>query len=263
MRRPFVRAVVLSWFVAACAGSTQGPAGAPTSSAGAVTPPATTAPALIAVPTVLPTELPVASASADRTEQYLVAWQSSSTYAEADVVVAVKNTGGTWIRLNPGQSDYTIASSDGTVEVTGSFLYAYPPDLAPGQTGYLAEDVTTSDAKARDLKTLDTNVYFDEIDQTDAVVLTTAKITNRKAQYSFEGPTTSGTVTNTSSTKVDAANVGAFYFDGSGKFLGFSWTNLVENLEPGQTKGFVTVDGAPYILLSHIKKTVVFAASSY
>jgi hypothetical protein len=212
-------------------------------------------------PTPPPTDTPAPTAAVHVVRQTLIPWQFDS-FAEADVVVEVTNTGGTWVKLEAFQSDFTIYDKDGNVATTGNFLYAYPQFLAPGATGYLAEQMVTSDAKAVDLKTLEANTYFSEIDQSEAVVLTTAKVINKAAQYSFDGPTTTGTVTNTSAQPVRSACVGAFYFDGADNLLGFSYTNLVENLAPGQTKGFSTVDGAPNIKLSSIKKTVVIASVS-
>jgi hypothetical protein len=57
-------------------------------------------------PAVTPTPVPTATATrepssaATRASEYLIAWQSDS-FAEADIVVAVKNVG-TWISLEPG-----------------------------------------------------------------------------------------------------------------------------------------------------------------
>jgi len=246
---------VIAILVAACGGG-QVPAPSSNIAATAVAQPSVTTPA----PTSTPTSTAAAAAAIRRTK-FLVAWQSGDV-AEADVVVEVENTGGTWVELDPGRSDYTIFNANASVEAKGSFVYAYPKYLAPGQIGYIAVNLTKSGAKASDLKNLETNVYFYQVVESDAILLKTGTITNRKARSEGEGPTTTGTLTNTSSKRVDSAIAGAFYFDGSGKFLGFSHTSLIENVEPGQTIGFSTVSGAPHILLSAIKTTVVIASPS-
>jgi hypothetical protein len=196
-------------------------------------------------------------------KEYLIAWQED-VFAQANIVVEVKNTGNAWVHLEPSESDFTIYEPDDTVATTGSFLYSYPAYLGPGQTGYFAEEITTDDAKARNMKRVETNTYFNEADQSDAILLTVAKVKNTRPAYSFDGITTSGTVTNRSGQDVTQASVGAFYFDGNGRLLGFSYTNLVENLADGQTKGFKTVSGAPPSLrITAIKRTEVLAAPSY
>jgi hypothetical protein len=214
----------------------------------------------IPAPTITPTSTATAAAAIRRT-RLLVAWQSGD-FAEADVAVEVENTGGTWVELDPGRSDYTIFNANASIKAKGTFLYAYPKYLAPGQIGYVAVDLKTSKAKASDLKNLEANIYFYEMVESDAIVLETASIANRKARSELEGPTTTGTLTNTSSKRLDSAVVGAFYVDGSGKFLGFSHANPIANVEAGQTVAFSTVVGAPPILLSAIKKTVAIASPS-
>lgn len=261
------RLLAIALLVAACGGTV-----GPTTSAATTTPSAaaavdTMAPTPAPTPTATPTAAPIPSptpeptGSTSVTNQWLRPWQSDS-FAEADVVVEVTNTGGTWVRLQPGQSDYTILGASGNVLTTSSFTYAYPTYLGPGQVGYLAQDVVTSDAKAKDMKSLEVNAYFVEVTQDQAVTFTVSKVTNRPAQYTFEGPTTTGRLTNESDTTVSQGNVGAFYFDATGNCLGFSSTNLIENVAPHQTKSFETVGGAPYMKLSAIKKTVVIATTS-
>ena len=128
----------------------------------------------------------------------LVAWQSGD-FAEADVVVEIENTGGTWVELDPARSDYKVFSANASLEAKGSFLYAYPKYLAPGQIGYIAENFKKSGTQASNLRNLEANVYFYSAVETDAILLKTAGITNRKAPSESEGPTTTGTLTNTSS----------------------------------------------------------------
>jgi hypothetical protein len=93
--------------------------------------------------------------------EVLKKWKSAySSYVDAQIIVEVKNVGGGWAELLPGESDYTIYAKDGTVSQTGSFLYPYPRYLAPGATGYFLDGVVFSDEKVANLVRLESNVYF-------------------------------------------------------------------------------------------------------
>ena len=78
-----------------------------------------------------------------------------------------------------------------------------------------------------------------------------------------DGLYVTGTVTNTSDQNVSSAHVGAVFLDAKGVPIGFSSTNLVENLSAGKTKGFETLPSACAINRSSVAKVVVLDGSSY
>lgn len=194
---------------------------------------------------------------ADKVREILIPFQDAgSTYAEALIVVEVKNTGAGWIELLPSSSDWTIYGADDAVITTGGFVYAYPTYLAPGATGYLAEHAVVNGVRAKTFKRVETTGQYAPVDAADAIVLMASKTKNRLDS----GETiTAGTITNKSDQDVQSAHVGAFYFDAKGKLLGFSSTNLVENLRAGKSKGFVTL--GEHAFKGTIAKTVVLAGS--
>lgn len=183
-----------------------------------------------------------------------------SDYPEATIYIEVKNIGTGWIEVLARESDWTVYNEAGEVVDTGKFAYAYPRYLAPGETGYLAEDYPFVGEKLADLVRVETNSYSASVDESDVIVLKTAKTKNTR-DTNGEGYETSGVVTNTSAEEVPSAHVGAFYFNANGKLIGFSYTNLVENLGAGQTKGFKTL--AYTKITTKIATTKVYASPSY
>jgi hypothetical protein len=176
-------------------------------------------------------------------------------YVNYQVIIAVHNDGGGWAEITGG--DYTVYDSSGGVATTGDFLYAYPRFLGPGETGFVFDESSTNDAPLAAFVKLDGDVLYDLVDGPGAV-LKTAHIALVQDSYSGE-LSAKGTVTNTSSEAVGELVIGVFYFDSRGKLLGASYTNLVDNLAPGQTKGFETVSG-PKLRKSSVASTKVFAS---
>lgn len=214
-----------------------------------------------AVPSGIDAPAPEATAAsgaegmADKVREILIPFQDAgSSYAEALIVVEVKNTGAGWIELLASSSDWTIYDADNAVVTTGGFIYAYPTYLAPGETGYLAEHAVINDVKAKSFKRVETDGQYAPVEAADAIILTASKTKNRLDS----GETiTAGTITNKSDQDVQNAHVGAFYFDAKGKLLGFSSTNLVENLRAGKSKGFVTL--GEHAFKGKVAKTIVLA----
>lgn len=112
------------------------------------------------------------------------------------------------------------------------------------------------------MERVEVNAYFNETEESEAIVLV-VETSKNKAGDEFDGTTTTGKVKNTSSEEVDSFHVGAFYLDANNKPLGFSYTNLGQNLAPGQSKAFETIGSGPNVPLGNIKNTRIFAASSF
>ena len=183
----------------------------------------------------------------------------SGDYVRTMVVVEVVNEGTGWAKLTGG--DYTVYDDDENVLGTGSFLYSFPKYLAPGATGYLADGSVLEDAKAKDVKRVEADGSYEDVDADEVVELTTAKVKSKKAAYGG-GLYTTGTVTNESGENVDMATVGSFFLDAKGRPLGYAYTNLIENLKAGKTKGFETIDSWCPIKKSSVDKVVTIAADS-
>ncbi len=94
-------------------------------------------------PTPRPTPVPTPEPKGEltKTQAIVLAWKAQySDYVSYQVIVEVKNTGSGWAQQSAFNSDFTILGPDGGVVTTGSFLYAYPEFVGPGETGYLMTD---------------------------------------------------------------------------------------------------------------------------
>lgn len=256
--RPFL--VVMSVVaLAGCTGATHDigtqPPGTTHIAAGASTASVVTTDAPVLTPTPAPTP---GSPSVAITKKIIHAWVSSASYVRYQVIVEVHNSGTGWADMVRGSSDYTVYDKTGGVTDTGSFVYAYPRYLGPGETGYLLDDGITDNAKVADFVTVDATGQYKELDQAGPK-LTTDKIKLKADSYGGTVSVT-GTVTNTDSAAVTSAVIGVVMFDAAGNPLCFDYTNLVDNIAAGQTKGFSATGSMP-IKLSQIKSTLAFASS--
>ena len=88
---------------------------------------------------------------------------------QATVIVELHNEGSGWAKLGGG--DYTIYDEDENVLGTGGFTYSYPQFLAPGATGYLAEVAYLDDAKAKDVKRVEADGSYDDVEADEVIEL--------------------------------------------------------------------------------------------
>jgi hypothetical protein len=249
----------------ACGSQTIGaPSGAPapTPTANAVvdataTPTATATTVAAEAPTATPTAEP--SASVNKVRETIKACTSSG-FVQAMVIIELKNEGTGWAELQGG--DYTVYDGSENVLGTDSFTYSYPQFLAPGATGYLADGAYIEGAKASQVKRVEADGTFDEAGPEDVIELSTAKIQIKRETYG-DGLYVTGTITNKSSENVSSAHVGAFFLDSSGRPIGFAYTNLIENLTAGKTKGFETTASDCPIKRTSVGKVVVLAGSDF
>jgi hypothetical protein len=173
------------------------------------------------------------------------------------IIIELLNQGTGWAELAGG--DYTIYDNDENVVGTGSFTYSYPKYLAPGAVGYLADDAVLEDVRAKNIKRVEADGSYGDADQEDVIELKTAKVKVKREAYG-DGLHTTGTITNTSSTDVQSAHVASFFIHKNGKPIGFAYTNLIENLRAGKTKGFETTDSWCPVKKSSVDKVVTIAA---
>jgi hypothetical protein len=181
---------------------------------------------------------------------------TSFDYVQAMVIVEIKNEGTGWAELQGG--DYTVYDTDENVVGTGSFTYSYPKYLAPGATGYLGDSTFLEDVDAKNVKRVEADGTFADADPQDVIEIKAAKVQIKRASYGG-GLHTTGTLTNSSDEDVRNAHVASFFLDPKGRPLGFAWTNLIENLGAGKTKGFETTDSACPIKRTSVDKTITLA----
>jgi hypothetical protein len=206
--------------------------------------------------------LTLTPASGIETSDALYVLRDHAFGVSGEVVVPIRNIGAGWIRIRPTKSRYTIYASGGAVLYEDSFAWSYPSDLGPGDHGYLATGTTFRKGKAADVAHIGVELSFAPIDQADTVILTLANVTTKDliAGGVNLGVITTGTVTNPSSKILLGYDIGAFYFDGDGKVLGFTTLNPGP-LRAHQTIDFWTVPMAEGFDRAAIAKIEVFPAS--
>ncbi len=188
--------------------------------------------------------------------QLAIPWQSE--FGMVDVIVELRNAGTRTAQINGGE--YTMYSTSGGELDKGYFLYAFPRMLGPGETGYIAERDHSESWSAADVGAVEATFDYDWLDApAKAPVLTTAQIRHEKDPYGSGGYIAAGTVTNHSETVVPQAHIGVFYLAADGTPLGFTYTDLVENVAPGQTQEFKTYGESPP--LASWVRTVVIAVA--
>jgi hypothetical protein len=194
-------------------------------------PPPTTRPSLSAEPQPNPTAAIEAAAS-------LYVLRDDEIGVSGEIVVPIRNVGAGWIRIRPTKTRYTISASDGAVLLEDAFAWSYPSELGPGDQGYLATQIRFNGGTAADVERIDVVLSSEPIDEADTVTLALSDLTTMddvEGGVSL-GVITTGTVTNPSSKVLRGYDIGAFYFDGDGTFLGFTALN------PGILRAHQTAD---------------------
>ena len=195
-------------------------------------------------PTPEPTQRPTATPAATltRIHQLVYAWkQEFGDYTNYQVIVSLENSGGGWAEVSGFDSDYQVLDADGGLTTTGSFIYAFPEFIGPGETGYLIADGIEEGADPATFASIEADGRYDVADEPD-VTFTIDELNLVKHAYEA-GYTATGFVTATGD--VTDAGIAVVCLDAEGKPLGATWTNLVQNLSAGERKGFETVTSTP------------------
>jgi hypothetical protein len=168
----------------------------------------------------------------------VLAWDGESYY----VVIEITNQGGGWGQLSPSDSDYTVYDSFGGIVKTGSFVYAYPKFVGPGETAYFVDfSVDDSEIPPTAFAWVEADVRYDDVDEPD-VTFEVADITWRRDSHGG-GMIATGSLVATAD--VSDAAVAVLCFDGEGNVIGVTTTNLVQQVMAGEPKEFETVVPAP------------------
>jgi len=173
----------------------------------------------------------------------------------AQVILPVVNDGGTWIKLQESQSQFTIYDQDGSVTETQGFRAAGPKRLAPGETGYLVGEVFSDDHPRAAYDRVEADAYYEEADQADRVTVDNVRV--RRA--SLDGVEVTGEATNQSVERIDNADVVAVFFDAEGNILGYA-SGFVENIEPNGRRAFQIDSSFAEIRLGDVDETLVWVS---
>jgi hypothetical protein len=209
-------------------------------------------------PTVLVTQPPALVATVEVTHTFMKPWKDSIGSIEYEIVVEVQNTGTAPAEISSGSNDYTIYDTSGGVLDTGSFLYAMPQVLLPGDFGYYVDSGFFDDGTAlKSVGKAEPSVQYSEATETPGVFEVT-KVKVAKEAYGT-GLQVSGVVKNAGTEAATQPFVGVILFDGSGNVLGALYENSLENLAAGQSKGFKSsYPGTPPLTVTQVKSFKTF-----
>lgn len=264
MRRSLLSLVVAT-LTCACSSSASPsgpPAGSPVALASVAVSSALVTPSLQPAPTESPTTNP-SSTTPIEIFRALIALADKPFGVNGQTVVPIRNVGTSWIRIHPTASRYRIYAKDGRLLLDDSFPWSYPSDLGPGERGYLATYTQFPTGKAADVERIEVELSFALVDKADTVRLDLNKLVTKdyvEGRIRL-GVVTTGTVTNPSSTILRGYDVGAFYFDAKGTFLGYTALNPGP-LRAHETIGFETLPMAARTFdRAAVAKIEVFPAS--
>jgi hypothetical protein len=251
--RHLTAAALVLVLLASCAS----PSPQPSSTSGSAAPSTTPIPTPTAVPTPSPTPEPAGRLETVR--QLILAWKSSTIFTSFQVVVEVRNTGTAWVRQTPLQSDYTIRNPDGGVTLSGTFPYAYPEYIGPGETGYLIEDSLTDGVTVADFATVHVSDRYVQAPADTFATYVVDKIAWRSHSFT-DGLTAKGVITLTPGARdISNAAVAVLCLGADGAPLGVTTTYLVQNLTAGVAKDFRTMTESPPLRPSQCVTTVGYA----
>jgi hypothetical protein len=239
------------------ASPTEAPASASTAASGAPAASDTPAPSDAGVTPEPATPAPTAAAATEPviTNRFFKVWTDSISYAHYEAIIEVSNGTANPVDIGGGSQDFTIYAKDGTVLSTGSFSYAFPKVVAPGEKGYLISSSTFDQGvKAKTVGKFEESLSWSEGTEATPVFKVSAVKVSQESYGS--GLQVSAVVTNTTGTDATMAVAGFVFFDGSGHIIGGLYDNMVGNVFAGKSKGVKTsYPGTPPLKPSAVKKT--------
>jgi hypothetical protein len=209
--------------------------------------------------TPAPTAAPATAAEPAITQRFFKVWTDIIKYAHYQAIIEISNPSAGVVDIGGGQ-DYTIYAKDGTVLVTGTFTYAFPRYIGPGQKGYLIESgMFDSGVKAKSVgKFEESTTWSTGTDPTPLFKVAKAKV--GKESYGT-GLQASAIVTNTTGEDATMAVAGFVFFDAKGKIIGGLYDNTVGGVKAGKSKGVKTsYPGTPPLKPGAVKKTVTIVS---
>ena len=190
----------------------------------------------------------------------LITWEVTPNELTGVMVIQqLKNISDHWIQVSARESDYTIKSTNGNVVAAGTFRYAYPTYLAPGDTGYLIDQFLEGDAPIANLTNLTVDARFRDINEKPTRRLETQNTTLRSADELPGGLYVTGEAQNVGEEDVVSAHVGAVFFDAAGAIIGASTSDDLQHVAVGTKEAFETRPGNP-LDQTTVANFVVYAA---
>jgi hypothetical protein len=175
----------------------------------------------------------------ETTGQHLAVWEDAFGAVRAEVVVTLRNTGGSPVEVALSTATWTVVDDAGEEVASGRFAHAFPPVVEPGGEAYLVDGVSAAFAEADELTQLEVRVLGQSAGERDAPVPLEVKNLDWSPTEDG-GVTVSGQVENASTEAVREASVAVLLRNDSGEILAAVYDVAIGPLAAGDSRPFDT-----------------------
>jgi hypothetical protein len=94
----------------------------------------------------------------ETTAERLNVWEDAFGAVRAEIVVIVRNSGGSPVAVRMSSARWTVSDEGGRTVASGRFSHAFPPVVQPGAEAYLIDGVSSTFAEPAELTHLEVDI---------------------------------------------------------------------------------------------------------
>jgi hypothetical protein len=183
----------------------------------------------------------------ETTGEQLMVWEDEYGAVRAEVVVTLRNAGGSPIEVDLSGATWTVSDDAGERVASGRFAHAFPPVLEAGGVAYLIDGVSAAFAEPDELARLDVDIEGEPAKE-DALVHPLAVDDVKWTSSDDEGVVVSGRIENQSTAAVSEAYVCVVLKGDRQDILAAVYDVAVGPLDAGEARTFDTAyPGTPHV----------------
>jgi hypothetical protein len=205
-----------------------------------------------------PSQAPTAAPGALAATATIRTWQRAPSFVELQIVATVRNDGQDRISISASRTTYEVFGNAGSTLRSGTFAYAFPASIGPGETAYLIESTEVEFVDRAAIRGVAVTPAAVAAGEQDGPL----DVSGVRWRQSDDGTlSVSGTVTNPLDRRVRNGVVAIILLDGAKRVVAGVYDNTVaSNLEPGAAETFATsYPGTPPISASSVRSYLAFA----
>lgn len=170
--------------------------------------------------------------------QRLAVWEDRFGAVRAEVVVTVRNAGGSPIEVALSTATWTVTDDAGDSVASGRFAHAFPPIVEPGGEAFLIDGVSAAFAEADELAKLEVEVQGEPVGDEDGLVA--LDVADVQWTSDDDGVVISGRVENPSANAVREAYAAVVLRNDRDEILAAVYDVAIGPLGPGESRPFDT-----------------------
>jgi hypothetical protein len=188
----------------------------------------------------------------ETTGERLMVWEDAFGAVRAEVVVTVRNAGGSPIEVDLSGAAWTVSDDAGEHVASGRFVHAFPPVVEAGEVAYLIDGVSAAFAEPDELARLDVEIVGKPASE-DAIMHPLAVDIVEWTPSDDGGLSVSGRIENQSTAAVSGAYVCVVLKDDREEVLAAVYDVAVGPLDAGESRTFDTgYPGTPHVESSDV-----------